>query len=458
MPLTILGAARGLRDRTFSAVELLTEVTRRADRLDGTLNVYATRFDEAAQRAAADADRDLAAGVDRGLLHGIPVGVKDIIFTREGPTLAGTDVTDPTWRLPVDASAVSRLRDAGAVITGKTTTAELAVGTPEAGRLDREARNPWCADRWAGGSSAGSGAGVAAGTFLAGIGTDTGGSIRLPAAYCGIVGLRPTLGLVARSGTIALSPSLDVVGPLTRTAADAAAVLQALASPNRAADFSSELGRSLRGLRVGVERDLHSGHSDAIPELAGRFDAAVDVLDRAGAVVREVELPFYEPCVSAVLVTMFAEGFAEHAPRLREQWDAFGVSTRRTLAQGALLAAGDREIAQKVCRAVRRRVLDLYRDVDVIVCATAIADAPPLEALDLDDLTAAIRTDYWSAVGNPVVSIPIGFSDRGMPLGMQMAGRPSEDATILGVADAYQRLTDWHERVPSIAYEEHDRV
>ena len=143
---------------------------------------------------------------------------------------------------------------------------------------------------------------------------------------------------------------------------------------------------------------------------------------------------------------------------MREQWDAFGVSTRRTLAQGALLTGADHEIAQKVGRAVRRRVLDIYRDVDVIVCATAIADAPQLEALDLDDLTAAIRTDYWRAVGNPVVSIPIGFSDRGMPLGMQMAGRPSEDATVLGVADAYQRLTDWHERVPSIAYEEHDRV
>jgi aspartyl-tRNA(Asn)/glutamyl-tRNA(Gln) amidotransferase subunit A len=166
MPLTIVAAARGLRDRMFSAVELLAEVTRRADRLDGTLNVYATRFDEAAQRAAADADRDLAAGVDRGPLHGIPIGVKDIIFTREGPTLGGTDVVNPAWRVLVDASAVSRLRDAGAVITGKTTTAELAVGTPETDRLDRESRNPWDADRWAGGSSAGSGAGVAAGTFL----------------------------------------------------------------------------------------------------------------------------------------------------------------------------------------------------------------------------------------------------------------------------------------------------
>lgn len=442
----------------FSAVELLAEVTRRADRLDGTLNVYATRFDEAAQRAAADADRDLAAGVDRGPLHGIPIGVKDVIFTREGPTLGGTDVVNPAWRVLVDASAVSRLRDAGAVITGKTTTAELAVGTPETDRLDRESRNPWDADRWAGGSSAGSGAGVAAGTFLAGIGTDTGGSIRLPAAYCGIVGLRPTLGFVARGGTIALSPSFDVVGPLTRTAADAAAVLQALAGPDCAADLSSGVGRPLRGVRVGVERKLHSGHRDAIPELAGRFDAAVDELERAGAVVREVELPVYDPCVSAVLVTLFAEGFAEHAEQLREQWEAFGVSTRRTLAQGALLSAADYAIAQKVCRAARRQVLRLYSDVDVIICATAIADAPQLAGLDLNDLTAAIRTDYWSVVGNPVISVPIGFSDRGMPLGMQIAGRPSDDATVLGVADAYQRLTGWHEHVPPMVSEERDRV
>ena len=454
--MTILCAARGLRDRAFSAVELLTEVTRIADRLDATLNVYATRFDEAARRAAADADRELAARVDRGPLHGIPVGVKDIIFTREGPTLGGTDVVNPAWRL-ADAVVVSRLREAGAVITGKTTTAELAVGTPEADRLDHESRNPWDAERWAGGSSAGSGAGVAGGTFLAGIGTDTGGSIRLPAAYCGIVGLRPTFGLVARAGTIALSPSFDVVGPLTRTAADAATVLQALASPGCAADFSSQVGRPLAGLHVGVERKLHSGHSDAIPELAARFDAAVDELEHAGAVVREVELPLYQPCVSAVLVTMFAEGFAEHAEQLRDQWDAFGLSTRRTLAQGALLSAADYAIAQKVGRTVHRLVMDIYRDVDVVVCATAIAEAPQLEALDLNDLTAAIRTDYWSTIGNPVISVPIGFSDRGMPLGMQIAGRPSDDATVVGVADAYQRLTDWHERVPPMTSEQRDR-
>ncbi|MBS1880496.1 MAG: amidase [Actinobacteria bacterium] len=456
MELTIADAGRGLRAGTFSATELLTEVTRLGDRLDGTLNVYVARFDESARRAAAAADRELAAGLDRGPLHGIPVGVKDLIFTREGPTLAGTDVRNPAWQRPTDAAVVSNLRAAGAVITGKTTTAELAVGTPEAGRLERESRNPWDADRWAGGSSAGSGAGVAAGMFAAGIGSDTGGSIRLPAAYCGIVGLRPTFGLVPRAGTIALSPSLDVVGPLTRTAADSAVVLRALAGADgadRAGDLSRELGRSLRGLRLGVERVPEAGS-----EMAACLDAAVEELAGAGAEVREVELPHYEPAVSAVLVTLFAEGFAEHTVALREQWSSFGVSTRRILAQGALLSAADYVNARKARGAVRRLVIDLYRDLDVIVSATAIAEAPPLDAIDLDDLTATIRTDYWSAIGNPVISVPIGFGDRDMPLGMQIAGRPFEDATVLGVADAYQQLTDWHQRVPPMVAAERGRA
>jgi aspartyl-tRNA(Asn)/glutamyl-tRNA(Gln) amidotransferase subunit A len=424
--------------------------------------VYVERFGETAHRAAADADREFAAGIDRGPLHGIPIGIKDIIFTREAPTRAGSDVRNVSWETLLDATVVARLRDAGAVITGKTTTAELAVGTPEVDRLDRECRNPWDTARWAGGSSAGSSAGIAAGMFLAGIGTDTGGSVRLPAAYCGITGLRPTFGLVSRAGTIPLAPSLDVIGPLTRTAYDAAVVLQALAGADPrdpftvtgpVPDFSRDIGRPLHGLRVGAVRVHHSHHADAIPELVDRFDEAVGELQRAGAVVAEVELPHYEPCVSAVLVTIFADAFAYHASELREQWDSFGVSTRRALAQGALLSAADYAIAQKVRRAVRRLVSDLYRQVDVIVCATALADAPQLEAIDLQDLTAAIRTDFWSAVGNPVASVPIGFTDRGMPLGMQIAGRHFEDATVLCVADGYQCRTAWHQLVPSTVAE-----
>jgi aspartyl-tRNA(Asn)/glutamyl-tRNA(Gln) amidotransferase subunit A len=456
MPLTITEAAQGLRAREFSSRELLTEVTRYADHFDPLVHAYSRRFDDTAHQAAAAADQDFASGIDRGALQGIPVGIKDIIFTREASTRAGSDVRNVAWEAPLDATVVARLRDAGAVITGKTTTAELAVGMPEADRLDRECRNPWDTARWAGGSSAGSSAGVVAGMFLAGIGTDTGGSIRLPAAYCGIVGLRPTFGLVSRAGTIPLSPSLDVVGPITRTARDAALVLQALAGPDPrdpsavarpVPDFSRDLGRPLQGLRVGAVRAHHSDAEDAMPELADRFDEAVGELQRAGAVVREIELPDYEAGVSAVLVTLFADAFAYHASALREQWSAFGVSTRRALANGALLSAADYVMAQKVRRAVRRLVSDLYREVDVIICATALADAPLLEAIDLQDLTAAIRTDYWSAVGNPVASVPIGFSDRGMPLGMQIAGRHFDDATVLRVADGYERLTGWHRRV-----------
>src|SRR6185437_12844060 len=229
IPLSITEAATQLRDGSLSSADLTAAVLQRADRLDGALGTYLARFNDRAMASAEQADADLARGLDRGPLQGIPLGIKDIIAAADGPTTANSLVLDEAWGAGRDAPVVARLRAAGAVITGKVTTMEFAIGAPDPSKPFPLPRNPWDTRTWPGGSSSGTGSGVAAGLFLGGLGTDTGGSIRLPAAFCGVSGLMPTFGRVPKSGCAPLGYSLDHIGPLARTAEDCAAMLQVLA-------------------------------------------------------------------------------------------------------------------------------------------------------------------------------------------------------------------------------------
>lgn len=458
MPLTITDAALALRDRSISSVELVSEAYANADRLDGRLGVYISRFDEPALEAARAADRDFAAGVDRGPLQGIPIGVKDIIATREGPTTGNSEVDYPVWSQPRDAAVVARLREAGAVITGKLTSMEFAMGIHDPSKRFPLPRNPWNPDYWPGGSSSGSGAGVPAGMFLGALGTDTGGSVRLPAAYCGISGLKQTYGLVPKSDVIPCGTSLDVVGPLARSAADTAAMLQVIAGHDPAdptsvdvalPDLAEELTGSIRGLRVGIDRRNHLYGDLVEAEMPERFEEAVATLVELGADVRDVELPHYSQLVGATLVTMFTEALAYHRNALREQWKAFGLPARLALASNTFFSADDYITVQKVRRTGRRLVARMFEDVDVIVCPSTATVAPLVEGFDLAGLNSTLFTIFWSGLGNPVISVPMGFNHLGLPFGLQMAGRPFEEATVLRAADAYQRATDWHlRRVP----------
>ena len=264
--MSVKDAAASLRSGEMTSVELTTAVLARADEVDAQIGAYLARFDEPALAAAERADTELAAGVDRGPFHGIPVGVKDILAASEGPTTAQSLILDPAWGAGKDAPIVKRLREAGAVITGKTTTMEFACGMPDPTKPFPIPRNPWDLGTWPGGSSSGTGNGIAAGLFLAGIGTDTGGSIRMPAAFCGVSGLMATFGRVPKSGCTPLGYSLDHVGPLARTAWDCAAMLQILAGYDPSdpdckdvpvPDYLSALSGSLRGVRVGVEHTNH---------------------------------------------------------------------------------------------------------------------------------------------------------------------------------------------------------
>ena len=456
IPLTLSEAAHGLRDQSFSAVELLDCCRTQADRLDSTLGVYISRFDDEAHAAAKRADAELSEGSDRGPLHGLPIAIKDIIRTEEAGTTGNSTVVNDAWALKEDATVVARLRQAGAVITGKVTTMELALGVPDETKPFPYPRNPWDTLRWAGGSSSGSAAGVAAGMFLAAVGSDTGGSLRLPASYCGITAIKPTFGLVPKDGVIPLGSSQDVVGPLCRSAEDASLLLSVMAGfspldPTSArsdgVQYDHEFHRDVSTIRIGVDRTaLYDEKCD--PELRDAFDRAIDVLAGFTSEVCDVQMPLYEEVSAASMITWNSEAYTYHRRALREQWASFGFSVRTAFASGSVFTAADYIQAQKVRRLGRTRISRSLEAVDVIISPTVTGVAPEVEGLDLGKVFASVFTNYWSALGNPVMNLPIGFSRAGLPMGFQVAGRPFEESTLVAVGEQFQRATGWHLQVP----------
>jgi Asp-tRNA(Asn)/Glu-tRNA(Gln) amidotransferase A subunit family amidase len=458
LPLTVTETAAKFRSGELTSVELTRRMLEQAERLDGRLGSFLARFDETALAAAQQADDDFGGGVDRGPFQGIPVGIKDILAAREGPTTAQSLILARTWGEGKDAPVVSRLREAGAVIMGKTTTMEFATGLPDPTKPFPLPRNPWNLDHWTGGSSSGSGNGVAAGFFLAGIGTDTGGSIRGPSAFCGISGLKPTFGRVPKSGCAPLGYSLDHIGPMARSARDCAAMLSVIAGYDASDeccadrpvdDYLAALTGSLSGVRVGVER-AHHFPEEADPALRETFEAAVAVLADLGATLVDVELPYYDELRVASMVTSRAEAMAYHLPDLQTRWDDYFAATRLGLARGALATGADYVQAQRVRRLAKGRLAELFQTVDLVVgpasptAATSYADLP---ARMFDMAMRLSFTSYWNAVGQPALVVPMGFNAAGLPLSLQIAGRPFEEATVLSAGDAYQGATTWHLQV-----------
>lgn len=464
--LTIAEAARALRAGTLTATGLLRQVSDRADKLDPQLGVYLTRFTEEAAAAAEQADRELAAGIDRGPLHGIPLGVKDILATKGWVTTAQSLVHQPDWWRDQDAPVVARLRAAGAVITGKTTTMEYAIGLPDPDKPFPLPRNPWDPAAWTGGSSSGTGAGVAAGLILGGLGTDTGGSVRIPAAYCGITGLKPTYGLVPRAGCLPLGFSLDHIGPMAHSALDCALMLSVMAghdprdpaaqrgpagAQGTRADYAGALTGDLSGLRIGVERTIPAVAQWRDPALMPAFDAAADALAAAGADVTEVEIPSYRALADADMVIMAAEAFSFHRNAMAARWADYGRHTRSFIAQGTLLSAADYVTAQRARRVACRALGEVLGGIDAIITPTCAAGAPAYDGLDTGSLMAQIFTGAFNSTGLPVLALPAGFTAAGMPLSVQVIGHPLAEATVLAIGDALQRRTTHHLTEPEIA-------
>jgi len=462
-PLTIADAAAALRDGSLTAVQLAERSIAAADRLDEAVGVYIARYDEQLLAAAASADADLAAGRAVGPLHGIPLGIKDIITTREGETTAQSLVLDRSWGQG-DAVVVQRLRDAGGLITGKLTTMEYACGVPDPEKPFPICRNPWDLDHWAGGSSSGTGSGIASGMFLGGLGTDTGGSIRIPAMFCGVTGLMPTAGRVPKSGCVPLGYSLDHIGPLARSARDCASMLQVLAGYDASdataidvpiPDYVGALTGDLTGVTIGV--DLASGKAQAPyvdPRLEPLLQDAIAELTRRGATIVELTLPLYEEGIGCLWPINAGESGAYHLPDAQTRLADYSFGVRAGLASAAFYSAADYVQAQRARRVVQKAVRDeVFSKVDLVLTPAAFQGALSLADLngDMGQWFRAVNTAFWDLTGHPVASVPVGFTDAGLPLAMQLAGRPFDEATVLRAADAFQRSTTWHLGVPEIA-------
>lgn len=457
----IADAAAALRSGQLTATALTSSVLARIDALNETLGAYVTVCADTALAAAAVADEELAAGVDRGQLQGIPLAIKDIIATKDAPTTANSRVLDPTWGAGVDAPVAARLRGAGAVLVGKATTSEFALGGPDPEKGYLVPHNPWDLERTAGGSSSGTGIAVSAGLALGGLGTDTGGSVRFPAAMNGHTGLKVSFGRVPKNGVVPLGYSLDSVGPMARSAMDCALLLEVIAGDHAgdpdAADvpvdlYSAALDGSAENARIGVPMPYFFDADGLDPEIRDAVLAAVATLGDGGAVVTETEVPGAELAKNATMLTLCAEAFSYHRNDLVSRWDDYGRLTRPGLARGALFTAGDYAQAQRFRSRFRRDVAALLERFDVLVTPTWATPAPLLAEMTPERMiTGPGFTPQWNFAGLPAVAVPCGFSSSGLPLSMQIVGKPFAEATVLKIADAYQRVTDWHLRVPPVA-------
>ncbi len=458
-PLTEI--ARRLRRREISSVELTRAVLARIERLDTALCSYITILPERALAHAKVAERELGEGTDRGPLHGVPIAVKDLCFTKGILTTCASRVL-ANWIPPYHATVVQRLEAAGAVLLGKLNMTEFAM-TGYSPSLPIP-RNPWDAGRETGGSSSGSGVATAAGLCFASLGTDTGGSIRHPAAWCGVVGLKPTYGRVSRHGIFPLGMTLDHVGPMTRSVADAAAVLEVIAGhdPNDPTalaapvpECAAALTRGVRGVRIGIDERFNGGpyvHPDVITAL----HAALDVLQRGGAQVVPVSLPPVDEELEAWAPLCAAEAAVAHAATFPARADDYGTSFRSFLEYGVGLSAVDYARAHQLRVNFARRLQSVFEQVEVFACPGAFMQAPPVGALDpYGPFSPAIApfmrfTAPFNFSGNPTLSVPAGFSDDGAPHGIQFAGPLLGEAILCQVGHAYEQATEWHRRRPPL--------
>jgi aspartyl-tRNA(Asn)/glutamyl-tRNA(Gln) amidotransferase subunit A len=448
---TIREAAESLRRRRFSALELTSSTLGRIERFNPTLRAYLTVTSEQALQQARQADAELASGKDRGPLHGIPIAVKDLFYTRGVHTSGGS----PIYRNFVpdyDAFAVARLQAAGAVMLGKLNMHELAYGITSANPHFGAVRNPWNAKHSPGGSSGGSGAAVAAGLAYGALGTDTGGSIRIPASFCGTVGLKPTYGRVSRHGVMPLSWSLDHVGPLASSVRDAALLLNAIAGHDAAdttssrhpvVDFVPDDDCRVRGLRVGFPQNFFFERLDADVELCVR--GAIARLESLGAEIKQVKVPDITTLNAVGRVILLCEASALLEPHLADRGQ-FGADVLALLDQGRLLPATDYIHAQRLRQRMQGEFAQIWTSVDCLITPTTPNTAPrvgdttvKLGGREEDVRLATTRlVRSINLLGLPALSLPCGLSGDGLPVGLQIIGPAFEEALILRVGAAME--------------------
>ncbi len=456
--LTVTNVARLLRTRRLSPVELTRWMLARIERAQPELNAYITITADLAVAQARRAEHEIVRGRYRGPLHGIPVSLKDLFYTRGIRTTAGSRILR-SFIPDTNAPAVETLLEAGAILLGKTNLHEFAYGATNVNIHYGPVRNPWNPNRMSGGSSGGSAASVVAGLALASLGTDTGGSIRIPAAACGCVGLKPTWGRVSLDGVIPLAPSLDHVGPLCRCVQDVALILDTIA-PSPAlgktnGGFTRELKKGIRGLCIGIPRQYFFDRIH--PETRQGVLDAIDVLRAQGARLREVRLEGMNESSDLASVITVAEALAYHWRWLRHRPGDYDPVIRSRMEAGKGMSAVDYLHAQERRRLYTVRFEHVFESVDLLATPTLPLVAPRIEAKDVftgrskEDVRLALLrlTRPGNLTGLPSVSVPCGFSTEGLPIGLQLIGRRWEETTVLRAAYAYEQATEWHRSFPS---------
>ena len=456
--------SRLVSKKEVSPVEIVDAHLSRIQATEPVLNSFITLLAEEARGSARQAEREIQAGKYRGPLHGIPVGLKDLYNTRGVRTTSGSRIFD-NFVPAEDCTVAVRFREAGAILLGKLNMHQFALGptgeNPDYGHM----HNPWNPEMVSGGSSGGSGSAVAAGQCTITTGSDTGGSIRIPAALCGIVGLKPTYGLVSRYGLTPLSWSLDHPGPMVRTVEDAALAMNAIAGydPKDVAsanvtvpDYTESLTENIRGLRIGVPKEYFEVPLD--PEVRQSVQNALSQFESMGAEVREVSFPMFEQSQAISTAVLLAEAAAYYRDIVEKDGDKVYEPVRLRLQAGLFISAADYLRAQQARSLFDRETRELLKEVDLLAGPTEPVTAPKLLAGTViageqEIGTVGALTQYtrpFNINGFPAISVPCGFSNSGLPIGLQLAGRPFDETTVLKAAYAYERATDWHKRRPDI--------
>ena len=453
-----------IANKDVSPVELTEAHLERIEALDQRINAYITLLPEEAMASARRAEEAIARGDYLGPLHGIPIALKDLYYTKGIKTTAGSKILQE-FVPQYDATVVERLNNAGAILLGKLHMHEFAAGGIQENYFYGPCRNPWDLSRETGGSSSGSGAAVAASMCMMALGSDTGGSVRIPAALCGIVGLKPTFGLVSRLGVVPLSWSLDHVGPMARSVEDVALSMNVMAGhdpqdPSSAdipvPDYTRALQQDIRGLRLGIPKEYFFDIID--PEVSEAFNKAVAVLEELGASTEEVSLSRAQEAQLMYQNICFPEMYTFHEQWAKSRWNDYGPNVRMRLEQASLIPA----IAYLDALRLRGLLVDEFRQafqrVDAILVPTTTVPAPEYGSTtfkfgDREEpalgLTAR-HTRVFNLSGVPALALPCGFSSHGLPLSLHIGGRPFQEETVLRIGHAYEQSTQWHTRRPEL--------
>lgn len=453
-----------IQKKVVSPVEVTQVHLDRIERLNDRYLAYLTVLKDEALRAARNAEQEIVRGRYRGPLHGIPIALKDLFAVKGVRLTCGSKIL-ADHIAERDATVVTRLNQAGTILLGKLNMHEFAWGGTSLNPHYGTPRNPWDLTRLPGGSSGGSAVATAAGLAMGTLGTDTGGSVRIPASLSGIVGLKPTYGRVSRSGVYPLSSSCDHVGPMVRTVTDAAVLLQAIAGPDpkdptashvKVPDYTSALKEDVRGLRLGVPQEYF--FEGVEPAVRDGVQAAVQHLSSLGAAVEEVSIPSIAHVIASSTAIIAAEAYEVHAQTLKTRSPDYGADVRTRLMLGACVQAAQYLNAQRFRTLLRQEMLDVLGRVDALVTPTTLMAASkidePLIHIDNKEFVVAAHiaraTRPFNMTGLPAISVPCGYTPDGLPIGLQIVGRPFDETSVLHVAYAYEQSTSWHERHPRL--------